>query len=212
MMRDYYHPQPYPPMAPYLAESPSFYARPRFHPNAYRRRLRDFLGQLVGFVIVGLALATLFLNSPNEYITDVDIPAEVITPKPLGELWNRKADNSQQEREPVSPMPEIDEPAPAPAPAPEQAPVLNSSQVKGTYVVQLFAAPSQTRAKNYYYEIKATNENLFRPLRPGIQRARVRGRGLFHRLYVFPFEDRAAAQEFCETLRQRNRDCFVKRR
>ena len=110
MMRDYYHPQPYPPMAPYLAESPSFYARPRFHPNAYRRRLRDFLGQLVGFVIVGLALATLFLNSPNEYITDVDIPAEVITPKPLGELWNRKTDPSQQEREPVSPTPEMDKP------------------------------------------------------------------------------------------------------
>lgn len=240
-MSHYYEPYgtppPYPPYyAPYAP--PHHYAQGGYYPRPMARRpswLRSFFKQVFGLAIIALALATLFLGSPAKYFPDQEIPAETITPQPLDDLWlwNEKSIGAGEGMAneggdaPTAPsMPEINpedsftnspEIGKSPrtyqrAPAYDSAPLSAVPNTRGSYIVQLSAAPNLREVKSFYYASKARNSDLLTTLRAGIQPVRHSNRPSFYRLYVFPFASRADAQDLCFQLQARNEDCFVKRR
>lgn len=94
----------------------------------------------------------------------------------------------------------------------QSAPLTIVPKTRGSYIVQLSAAPELRAVKSFYYASKARNSDLLTSLRAGIQPVRHRNRPSFYRLYIFPFASRADAQDLCYQLQARGEDCFVKRR
>ena len=107
---------------------------------------------------------------------------------------------------PVSP-----DPAPMlrslPAPA-EPAPHFAFTS-DGMYLVQLAAFRSQDAAETAWAQMNTSKPDLYRSAQKRIQRADLGSKGVFYRLRVGSFAERADASEFCEAVKASGDNCIV---
>ena len=86
-----------------------------------------------------------------------------------------------------------------------------ANALAGAVLVQLFAARSEDGALAAWGRLSAAEENLLGALAPRVVKAQIPEKGVFYRLFAGPLPDAAGAQRLCETLKDRGRECFVRR-
>lgn len=79
----------------------------------------------------------------------------------------------------------------------------------GSYQVQLAALRSESAAQTAWTGMQDSAPDLFAGAKLDIQRADLGARGVFYRLRVGTFSDRAAAKGFCEDVKATGKDCMV---
>lgn len=79
----------------------------------------------------------------------------------------------------------------------------------GNYLVQIMALRDVESAEKAWSQLVEANPSLFAGAQMDIQRADLGARGIFYRLRASAFADRADADAFCESLKQRNQSCIV---
>lgn len=81
--------------------------------------------------------------------------------------------------------------------------------VSGDYQVQLSALRSEDAARAAWTKYQNSAPDLFLGANLDIQRADLGARGVFYRLRVGSFADRAAAKGFCADVKAAGKDCMV---
>lgn len=95
-------------------------------------------------------------------------------------------------------------------PAPTIAdPVPSRFTAGGGYQVQLSALRSEAAARSAWTMIQSSAPDLFAGADLDIQRADLGAKGVFYRLRVGSFADRATAKGFCEDVKAAGKDCMV---
>lgn len=79
----------------------------------------------------------------------------------------------------------------------------------GTYQVQLSALRSEDAAKTAWTRLQNAAPDLFDGAELDIQKADLGAKGVFYRLRVGSFADRAAAKGFCADVKATGKDCMV---
>ncbi len=79
----------------------------------------------------------------------------------------------------------------------------------GDYLVQISALRSQDAAERAWREATRKSPDLFEGSQKRIQRADLGSKGVFYRLRVGAFTDRADATEFCNALKSAKHQCIV---
>ena len=79
----------------------------------------------------------------------------------------------------------------------------------GDFQVQLSALRSEDAAQTAWSRIQSSAPDLFVGANLDIQRADLGARGVFYRLRVGSFSDRAAAKGFCADVKATGKDCMV---
>lgn len=98
----------------------------------------------------------------------------------------------------------------APPPAPDVAPQTTARfTANGAYQVQLAALRSETAAQSAWTGLLDSAPDLFTGAKLDIQRADLGARGVFYRLRIGTFADRAAAKGFCADVKAAGKDCMV---
>ncbi len=104
-------------------------------------------------------------------------------------------------------------PAAAPAPRSLPAPAERGPQFAftsdGMYQVQLAAFRSQDAAETAWAKMNSTKPELYRSAQKRIQRADLGAKGVFYRLRVGSFAERADASEFCDAVKAGGDNCIV---
>lgn len=118
------------------------------------------------------------------------------------------------ETEPAAPQEEIKITAVQPVieagpPPVSTAPAVSRFASAGSYQVQLSALRSEDAARSAWTTIQSSAPDLFTGANLDIQRADLGAKGVFFRLRVGSFADRAAAKGFCEDVKAAGRDCMV---
>lgn len=80
-----------------------------------------------------------------------------------------------------------------------------------SFLLQLYSVQSEERASAGWERLKVRHGELLTGLSPDIQRADLGERGVFYRLRIGPFADRASAEALCAQLKERGQDCLVAR-
>ncbi len=84
------------------------------------------------------------------------------------------------------------------------------SAVRGNYRVQLASLRSPERAERAWKRLQKKHPKILSPLRLTIQKADLGlERGVFYRLQVGPFADKAAARAACSTFKQAGMSCLT---
>ncbi len=78
-------------------------------------------------------------------------------------------------------------------------------------LVQLFAARSRADALAAWARLSASEKNLLGTLAPRVVKVRIPGKGVVYRLFAGPLPAVADAERLCDTLKDRGRECFVRR-
>ncbi|MEP0316081.1 MAG: SPOR domain-containing protein [Hyphomonas sp.] len=105
--------------------------------------------------------------------------------------------------------------APAPAPVPRSLPVPAEPGPQfaftsdGVYQVQLAAFRSQDAAETAWAKMNSAKPDLYRNGQKRIQRADLGAKGVFYRLRVGSFAERADASEFCDAVKAGGDNCIV---
>ncbi|NQY98756.1 MAG: SPOR domain-containing protein [Henriciella sp.] len=95
-------------------------------------------------------------------------------------------------------------------PAPEiSAPTVSRFSATGSYQVQLAASRSESAAQTAWTGMLDSAPELFAGAKLDIQRADLGARGVFYRLRIGTFADRAAAKGFCADVKAAGKDCMV---
>jgi len=93
------------------------------------------------------------------------------------------------------------------------APVAQTSQFAftdgGTYLVQLAAFRSQDAAETAWSKATTSRPDLYRGARKQVQRADLGAKGVFYRLRVGSFVERAEASAFCDAVKASGENCIV---
>ncbi len=79
----------------------------------------------------------------------------------------------------------------------------------GDYQVQLSALRTQDAAQSAWTRLQDSAPDLFAGATLDIQRADLGARGIFYRLRIGSFPDRAAAKGFCADVKAAGKDCMV---
>lgn len=79
----------------------------------------------------------------------------------------------------------------------------------GNYLVQIAALRSQEGADTAWTQTIADEPDMFRGAEKRVQRADLGAKGVFYRLRVGAFAERAQASEFCDALKARGKTCIV---
>jgi cell division septation protein DedD len=105
---------------------------------------------------------------------------------------------------------------PAPSKPAPVAPVIHTGPINtgnGDYVVQVASLRSQAEANQSWTRLnKKVGDLIPSALFADIKRVELEGKGVFHRLRVSGFADKAAAKTFCDSLKARKQDCIVVRK
>lgn len=113
------------------------------------------------------------------------------------------------------PAPES-EPAPPPAsqaaPEPEPVPEQTAKAVTGDWRVQLGASRDEKRARAALERIVKANTDLLGGLPTDIRRADLGAKGVFYRMRIGSFADRAGADFLCNKLKDRKVTCAIVKR
>ena len=81
----------------------------------------------------------------------------------------------------------------------------------GDYFVQLASVKSDQGARKEWKRLKKAHSELFDDLALDVQRADLGDRGIFYRIRVGPFPNRATAQDMCAQIKAAKLACLVKR-
>jgi cell division septation protein DedD len=81
----------------------------------------------------------------------------------------------------------------------------------GDYFVQLASVKSDQSAHTEWARLKKAHSELFDDLTLDVQRADLGDRGIFYRIRVGPFPNRATAQDMCAQIKAAKLACLVKR-
>tara|TARA_R100001039_G_C1827340_1_gene92727 strand:+ start:268 stop:1092 length:825 start_codon:yes stop_codon:yes gene_type:complete len=118
----------------------------------------------------------------------------------------------EDEEEPLRVVPSTPA-APAPAPQVQPKPVSAAPEFAfsngGAFLVQLAAFRSQEAAESAWTELNRKKPELFGSATKHIQRADLGAKGVFYRLRVGSFADRADASEFCDAVKAAGDNCIV---
>ncbi|MFN3214571.1 MAG: SPOR domain-containing protein [Henriciella sp.] len=79
----------------------------------------------------------------------------------------------------------------------------------GTYQVQLSALRSEDAAQSAWKSLQNTAPDLYAGAELDIQRADLGAKGVFYRLRIGSFADRATAKGFCADVKATGKDCMV---
>lgn len=109
-----------------------------------------------------------------------------------------------EESLPEPPRPVVSEPAPVATP-----PIASRFETDGEFLVQVSALRSQEAADAAWANLVGDAPGLLSGAQKRVQRADLGAKGVFYRLRVGAFGDRAAASVFCDELKARGRDCIV---
>jgi len=112
----------------------------------------------------------------------------------------------QPEQVPPEPEPAVEEPQQqvASAPVPPTAPAAASG-----YLVQLSAQTSAEAAESTFADLQQRYGPILGSLEPNIERADLGDRGIYYRVRVGPWGERAEAVQVCEALQAAGGDCYV---
>jgi len=80
---------------------------------------------------------------------------------------------------------------------------------KANFRIQIAAYRSEETARNAWVWLRDQHKELLEPLDARIARVEIKGKGTFFRLQAGPFDDRAAARQTCDALKERKLDCIV---
>ena len=97
---------------------------------------------------------------------------------------------------------------PVPAPA-APATGFGANPPSGAFSVQLVSVRDPAATSSYWDTARTQYPDLFVGLTPSVQRADLGAKGVYHRLRVGPFEDRASATRTCDALKARGGSCLV---
>ena len=81
----------------------------------------------------------------------------------------------------------------------------------GDYFVQLASVKSDQSARKEWSRLKKAHSELLDDLTFDVQRADLGDRGIFYRIRVGPFPNRATAQDMCAQIKAAKLGCLVKR-
>ncbi len=81
----------------------------------------------------------------------------------------------------------------------------------GDYFVQLASVRSDVGARKEWKRLRKAHPTLFEDLALDVQRADLGDRGIFFRIRVGPFPNRATAQDMCAQIKATKLDCLVMR-
>jgi cell division protein FtsN len=105
---------------------------------------------------------------------------------------------------------------PAPAPVPEKPapaglapPASEPAAAPSGVMIQLGSFPNSTLAASAWSKIKSANQDLFADHRASFNRAEIPGKGIWYRLRVGGFADKAAAKAACEQLAATGQACII---
>lgn len=134
------------------------------------------------------------VEQPNEDVADA--PTEIAAVEPAEE--SRPATEAE-ETSANEPDVAVAEPEPGPPP-----PTASSG-----YLVQLSAQTSQEAAQTTFAALKRRHATILGNLDANIQRADLGDRGIYYRVRVGPWAERADAIGVCEALKSAGADCYV---
>lgn len=102
-------------------------------------------------------------------------------------------------------------PVPAkPAVQPVKKPATPITAGRQDYMVQLAASRSRALARGVYSNLQKNYDDVLGRRDPLILRVDLGERGIFYRVNVPGFANRAAATQFCADLKKRGQDCLVR--
>jgi cell division septation protein DedD len=81
----------------------------------------------------------------------------------------------------------------------------------GDYFVQLASVRTDVGARNEWKRLRKAHPTLFDDLALDVQRADLGDRGIFYRIRVGPFPNRATAQDMCGQIKAAKLACLVMR-
>ncbi len=81
----------------------------------------------------------------------------------------------------------------------------------GDYFVQLASVRSDDSARKEWTRLRKANSELFDDLALDVRRADLGDRGIFYRIRVGPFPNRATAQDMCAQIKAAKLACLVVR-
>ena len=81
----------------------------------------------------------------------------------------------------------------------------------GDYFVQLASVKSDHSARKEWLRLRKGHAGLFGDLALDVQRADLGGRGIFYRIRIGPFPNRATAQDMCAQIKAAKLACLVVR-
>lgn len=112
--------------------------------------------------------------------------------------------------QPATPKPTAT-PAPAPAPlatAPSEAVAETAAQPTGV-AIQLGSFPNSALAASAWSKIMSSNQALLADYKPAFAKAEIPGKGIWYRLRVGGFADKAAAKSVCDQLQASGQACII---
>ncbi len=83
------------------------------------------------------------------------------------------------------------------------------SPTSGAFVVQVGSYASGELAASAWQEVKSANQELLAGLKPDIKPVDLGERGTWYRLRIGPFATRGEANDLCQKLSARGRDCLI---
>ena len=111
-------------------------------------------------------------------------------------------DRALADLERVPPAPAVEEPSLFDEP-------LFDFDPNGNFLVQIMAVRSEDEAALAWAQLEEAKREMLVGSIPNIQRADLGARGVFYRLRVDGFAERAEASRFCDALKARQQDCIV---
>ncbi len=124
-------------------------------------------------------------------------PAE--TPKSAAQAEPKPATSAPKPKTAAKPA------ASAPKPAKSAVPTISAS----AYLLQLGSYRTASAAETGWKQIRGKHPKVLSGLIHQVTAAKVKDKGVFHRLKVGPFPDRAAASSACAALKARKQGCFI---
>jgi hypothetical protein len=106
----------------------------------------------------------------------------------------------------ITQPPPLSEPNAVVTPAPAEIPKLNTN-----YRVQIASVKSEQEAKKEWNRLKNKYPVLLRRLDLTVARVDLGVKGVFYRLLIGPLPDKSAANEFCQSAKERKIACLVHR-
>ena len=208
--------QPPPPLRP----------RPMSAPRHMRGRWRYRGGMIAGGIILALAASTLYFRVPADDIKpapagDAVQPSEpdmltsptspIPSPIPMDDLPRLPEMTLPIEPEPYVPSAPSAPSAEDVMPAAPTTKKYRPEKSTGGYFVQLSAERGRDVAQRRFNILQRDHPGLLSDRSSVIKRADLGERGIFYRLYVGPFTNKGAAENFCTALKRKGTDCLVRK-
>lgn len=124
----------------------------------------------------------------------------------LDNLPDGEPDTARPESRPAVGSSALDAPIAEPSAPANSLFAFNSN---GNFLVQIAALRTQEAADNAWTSTVTSQPRLFAGAEKRVQRADLGAKGVFYRLRVGAFADRAGASAFCDALKERGQTCIV---